>query len=85
MPTISVQMDTVNRPDEWMIEQGMAGHKLPVLDQSEQDCVHIYPPQLKKPTKDEAAIASVGDRSKLFMREKQGWVGYVNIYIESRA
>ncbi|KAF7712341.1 Molybdopterin binding oxidoreductase [Penicillium ucsense] len=77
MPTLSEQMDTVNRPDEWKIEQGMAAHKLPVLDQSGRDTFHIYPPELKRPTKDEEATASVGDRNKLFAREKEGWVGYV--------
>lgn len=27
-------METVNRPDEWKIEQGMHGAKIPFLDQT---------------------------------------------------
>ncbi|GFF56898.1 sulfite oxidase, mitochondrial [Aspergillus udagawae] len=77
MATLTAQMDTVNRPDEWKIEQGLAGHKLPVLDQSEKDTLHIYPPQPKKTMKDEEAIEAVGDRDKLFAREREGWKGYV--------
>jgi sulfite oxidase len=76
MATLTAQMDTVNRPDEWKIEQGLAGHKLPVLDQSEKDTLHIYPPQPKKTMKDEEAIEAVGDRDKLFAREREGWKGY---------
>ncbi|KAJ5805970.1 Eukaryotic molybdopterin oxidoreductase [Penicillium pulvis] len=74
---LPAQLDTTNRPDEWKIEQGMAGHKLPILDQSESDTVHIYPPVDMKLTKDEEAIASVGNRAKLFARERKGWKGYV--------
>ncbi|GFG26092.1 sulfite oxidase, mitochondrial [Aspergillus udagawae] len=77
MATLTAQMDTVNRPDEWKIEQGMAGHKLPVLDQSGKDTLHIYPPLPKKTMKDEEAIEAVGDRDKLFAREREGWKGYV--------
>lgn len=34
-----------NRPDEWMIEQGMAGHKLPILDQAAgKKTVKVFPP-----------------------------------------
>jgi sulfite oxidase len=60
-----------------MIEQGMAGHKLPILDQSGRETVHIYPPKSRKAFKDEEAIASVGDPNKLFKRERVGWKGYV--------
>ncbi|KAL4861712.1 hypothetical protein BDV12DRAFT_190904 [Aspergillus spectabilis] len=69
---LPAQLDTTNRPDEWKIEQGMAGHKLPILDQSGSDTVHLYPPPVTKITKDEEAIASVGDRAKLFTREREG-------------
>ena len=69
-------LDTTNRPDEWMIEQGMAGDKLPILDQTGQDTIHLYPPKPAKIVKDEEAIESVGDRSKLFARERPGWKGY---------
>ncbi|KAJ5888953.1 Eukaryotic molybdopterin oxidoreductase [Penicillium taxi] len=70
-------VDTTNRPDEWMIEQGMAGHKLPILDQSGKGTVHIYPAGPTKIVQDQAAIRSVGDRAKLFARERKGWKGYV--------
>lgn len=73
---LPAELDTTNRPDEWMIEQGLAGHKLPILDQSESDTVHLYPPPATRLTKDEEAIASVGDRAKLFTRERNGWKGY---------
>lgn len=73
---ISAALDTTNRPDEWIIEQGMAGHKLPILDQTERDTVHLYPQQPAKLMKDEESISSVGDRDKLFARERPGWKGY---------
>jgi len=74
---LPAELDTTNRPDEWKIEQGMAGHKLPILDQSGSDIVHLYPPPVTKLMKDEEAIASVGDRAKLFTRERDGWKGYI--------
>ncbi|RAL03874.1 sulfite oxidase [Aspergillus ibericus CBS 121593] len=77
MSTLTAQMDTTNRPDEWKIEQGMAGHKLPILDQTGLDTVHIYPPGPTKRDRDEEAIAEVGDRNELFQRERVGWKGYV--------
>ncbi|RWQ91987.1 sulfite oxidase [Paecilomyces variotii] len=69
--------DTSNRPDEWKIEQGMAGHKLPILDQTGSDTIHIYPTHPPRRVKDEEAIKSVGDRDKVFARELEGWKGYV--------
>lgn len=74
---IREKLDTKNRPDEWMIEQGMAGHKLPILDQTAKETVHLYPPQPYKIVQDKEAIRAVGDRNKLFAREREGWVGYV--------
>ncbi|RAL09105.1 sulfite oxidase, partial [Aspergillus homomorphus CBS 101889] len=74
---IREKMDTVNRPDEWMIEQGMAGHKLPILDQTGRETVHLYPPAPIKISQNKEAIKAVGDRNKLFAREREGWVGYV--------
>lgn len=73
---ISTELDTTNRPDEWKIEQGMEGHKLPILDQSGSDTINLYPPNPPKLMKDEEAIRSVGDRDKLFARERPGWKGY---------
>jgi len=65
-----------NRPDEWMIEQGRAAHKLPILDQSGTDTIKLYPPAPSVLMKDEPAIRSVGDRNKVFAREREGWKGY---------
>lgn len=66
-----------NRPDEWMIEQGLAGHKLPILDQTGKETVRIFPAQPAKIAQDKKAIQAVGNRNKLFAREREGWVGYV--------
>lgn len=74
---LPTQLDTNNRPDEWKVEQGMAGHKLPILDQTASDTVHLYPARPAKLIKDEEEIASVGDRDKLFARELEGWKGSV--------
>lgn len=74
---IREKLDTKNRPDEWMIEQGMAGHKLPIIDQTGKETIHLYPPQPDKIVQDKEAIRAVGDRTKLFAREREGWVGYV--------
>jgi sulfite oxidase len=69
---METQLHTANRPDEWKIEQGMAGHKLPILDQTGRDTVAIQPPKTEKIVKDEEAIKAVGDRNKLFARELEG-------------
>lgn len=69
------RMDTSNRPDEWKIEQGLAPHKLPILDQAGKDTVNIYPEPTPKASKDVEAIEAVGDREKLFARELKGWKG----------
>ncbi|KAK5111949.1 hypothetical protein LTR85_011696 [Meristemomyces frigidus] len=67
-----------NKPDEWKIEQGMHGARLPVLDQTGPDPEGTaIPPQSYVPFKDEAAIRSVGDPNKLFAEEREGWAGYV--------
>lgn len=67
-----------NRPDEWMIEQGLAGHKLPILDQAAgKETLKVFPPEPYKIFQDKKAIRAVGDRNKLFVREREGWVGYV--------
>ncbi|KAF2151002.1 sulfite oxidase [Myriangium duriaei CBS 260.36] len=70
-------LETVNRPDEWKIEQGLHGGKLPFLDQTGDRPVEILPREWPKPYKDECAIKAVGDRDELFKAEKQGWKGYV--------
>ena len=69
----------VNRPDEWKIEQGLSGAKLPFLDQTGCETVEIEPAKWGDLIKDEKAIDAIGDRSKLFTREIEGWKGYVSI------
>jgi hypothetical protein len=73
-------METVNRPDEWKIEQGLSGAKLPFLDQTGSETVAIAPHKWEGFSKDEAAIKAVGDPDELFVRELEGWKGYVLIY-----
>ena len=65
----------MNRLDEWKIEQGLHGAKIPFLDQSGATTVEILPRGPAKPWKDEAAIHAVGDREQLFKAEKPGWKG----------
>ncbi|KAF7588549.1 hypothetical protein BBP40_005538 [Aspergillus hancockii] len=57
--------------DEWKIEQGLAGAKLPILDQSGHEPITILPQTWGEPVKDEAAIEALSDRDKLFAREKK--------------
>ena len=70
-------METLNRPDEWKIEQGLSGAKLPILDQTGREAVAIHPQKWGQLVKDEAAIKAVGDPNELFVRELEGWKGYV--------
>lgn len=69
------EIKTANRPDEWKIEQGLSGAALPVLDMTGPETkaldIQVFGPL----TKDEKAIEAVGDREKLFTRERKGWVG----------
>jgi hypothetical protein len=71
------EMETLNRPDEWKIEQGLSGAKLPILDQTGRETITIQPQKWGKLVKDEEAIKAVGDPNKLFVRELEGWKGYV--------
>ena len=71
------KMETVNRPDEWKIEQGLSGGKLPILDQTGTETVAIPPVKWGKLVKDDEAIKAVGEPDKLFAREVEGWKGYV--------
>lgn len=68
-------MKTANRPDEWKIEQGLSGAVLPILDQTGPKTKVLDPQVFGDLTIDEEAIKSVGDREKLFTRERKGWVG----------
>ena len=68
-------METTNRPDEWKVEQGMSGAKLPILDQTGSKTIAIEPRIYKESVKNEAAIKAVGDPKKLFARELEGWKG----------
>ncbi|OAL25416.1 hypothetical protein AYO20_10450 [Fonsecaea nubica] len=70
-------MEIRNRPDEWKIEQGLSGAKLPFLDQTGPEPVFIQPRAWPELTKDQAAIDAVGNRDELFTRELEGWKGYV--------
>ena len=72
-------MESVNRPDEWKIEQGLSGSKLPILDQTGTETVAIPPVKWGKLVKDDEAIKAVGDPDKLFTREIEGWKGYVTV------
>lgn len=67
----------LNRPDEWRLEQGLAGVDLPALDQTGAEDVLIPPHVDKKWPTDVAAIEALGDISKLCTRELEGWKGYV--------
>ena len=70
---------TNNRQDEWRIEQGLTAQVLPVLDQSGPEPKAIPPGDYGwKEWKDEATINAIGDPEKLFVREKDGWVGFVS-------
>ncbi|KAF2451153.1 molybdopterin binding oxidoreductase [Karstenula rhodostoma CBS 690.94] len=68
---------TTNRPDEWKIEQGLSGAALPVLNMTGPETKELAPQVFGDLTKNEEAIAAVGDRDKLFTRERKGWVGFV--------
>ena len=70
----------VNRPDEWKIEQGLTAAKLPFLDQTGPETIAIEPQKWGDLIKDEKAINAIGDRSKLFAKELEGWKGYVVVY-----
>ena len=73
-------MDTNNRPDEWKIEQGLSGAQLPILDQTGTHPVTIQPKKpavIKEDRNYEEAAKEVGDRDKLFVRERDGWKGHV--------
>lgn len=66
----------VNRPDEWKIEQGLHGAKLPIFDQTGSEEVYIEPSPLPELKKDASAIEALGNRDELFTREREGWKGY---------
>ncbi|KAJ5296491.1 Glucose-methanol-choline oxidoreductase [Penicillium atrosanguineum] len=68
-----------NRPDEWMIEQGMAAHKLPILDQSAgKETIKVFPPNPTRSPRikrrfERLAIAANSSP----VNEKAGWGIYV--------
>ncbi|KAK7974319.1 hypothetical protein PG989_016167 [Apiospora arundinis] len=76
MPDIN-NVHTVNRPDEWKIEQGLSGAALPVLDMTGPDTKRLAPQTFGPLTKDEGAIKAVGNRDALFKKERKGWKGFV--------
>lgn len=69
-------LQTVNRADEWKIEQGLHGAKIPFLDQTGKVTVEILPREWPKPYQDLDAIKAIGDPTELFQRERPGWKGY---------
>lgn len=73
--TVTLHSAVTNRPDEWKIEQGLSAGKLPILDQTREHVEDINPIEWPPLTKDEDKIKAVGDRDKLFTREKEGWQG----------
>lgn len=73
--------ETNNRSDEWKIEQGMAASKLPIIDQTREKTVFIYPVEPHSTLKNTEAIEAVGDRNRVFSREIAGWKGYRSIDI----
>lgn len=68
-------LEVKNRPDEWKIEQGLHGAKIPFLDQTGDVQVEVLPREWPKLWKDEDAIKAVGNPDELFKREKEGWQG----------
>lgn len=68
-------MKTSNRPDEWKIEQGLAGALLPVLDMTGPETKSLPPQTAGSLSKDEQAIQAVGDPNTLFAAEREGWAG----------
>jgi len=70
-------METLNRPDEWKIEQGLSGAKLPFLDQTGRETIVIQPQAWKESAKYEEAIKALGDLEQLFTRQLEGWKGQV--------
>ena len=70
-------IETVNRPDEWKIEQGLHGAKLPFLDQTGDVQREILPRKWAEPWKDEEALKALGNFDDLFKRETEGWKGSV--------
>jgi sulfite oxidase len=75
-PSNVTAIETNNRPDEWRIEQGMAGAKLPIIDQTRKLTTFIHPTDPSPPgITDKKTIEAVGDRKKLFAREIKGWKG----------
>lgn len=75
MSPVEVHSEATNRPDEWKIEQGLSGAVLPVLDMTGPEMTWTDPQTFGPFTKDIEAINAVGDRSKLFVRERKGWKG----------
>ncbi|KAK3903638.1 Oxidoreductase, molybdopterin-binding domain-containing protein [Staphylotrichum tortipilum] len=73
----NVSSQTQNRPNEWKIEQGLAGADLPLLDMTGPETKIIPPQVFGKPTKNVEAIKAVGDRNQLFKMERKGWKGFV--------
>lgn len=68
-------LETHNRPDEWKIEQGLVGVKIPALDQTGDEPREILPREWPVISQDDEAIAAVGNKEELFQEEREGWQG----------
>lgn len=75
-----VDTEMRNRPDEWKIEQGLAGAKLPFLDQTGDTTTEIAPCTFRVFSKNEAIVKAVGNPDKLFVQARPGWRGSVLLH-----
>ena len=73
--TFEALKDITNRPDEWKIEQGFHGAKLPWLDQTGEETIALHPAKPALHVKDEEAIKALGSPDELFKIEREGWKG----------
>ncbi|KAK4494266.1 hypothetical protein PRZ48_014564 [Zasmidium cellare] len=70
-------LETTNRPDEWKIEQGLHGAKIPFLDQTGDVTVEILPREEPTPWKEGGSADVVQNKDEEFKQEREGWKGYV--------
>lgn len=68
-------LEQVNRPDEWKIEQGLAGAKLPFLDQTGDVTVEIMPGEEPPSWEDDSSVEVAREKAEFFKIEREGWKG----------
>lgn len=71
-------LETTNRPDEWKIEQGLHGAKIPFLDQTGNVTVEILPREEPTPWTEGGSLDVVSNKDEEFKEERKGWKGYAN-------